>query len=184
MSTAALKPATTSIPVQLSEMEFTAFIFPHLSMPKRGPKCKLGYHRVFNLILWVLYTPTVCLEVISLVASSCGYDSGQIAQLVAHQFAVHWATHGGPAERTQHLHPQHAQPVAHVRQRHGRRPRLTSRGCTHQTPPSNEGLSCGRTREEQRPYRCIVPRDAMPTRRSSFRLLVMASPDRVLVGSY
>ena len=25
-------------------------------MPKRGPKCKLGYHRVFNLILWVLYT--------------------------------------------------------------------------------------------------------------------------------
>ncbi len=29
---------------------------PHLSMPKRGPKCKLGSHRVFNLILWVLYT--------------------------------------------------------------------------------------------------------------------------------
>jgi hypothetical protein len=27
-----------------------------LSIPKRGPKCKLGYHRVFNLILWVLYT--------------------------------------------------------------------------------------------------------------------------------
>jgi len=25
-------------------------------MPKRGPKCTLGYHRVFNLILWVLYT--------------------------------------------------------------------------------------------------------------------------------
>jgi len=25
-------------------------------MPKRGPKCKLGYHHVFNLILWVLYT--------------------------------------------------------------------------------------------------------------------------------
>ena len=43
------------IPVQLSETEFTAFILPHLSMPKRGPKCKLGYHRVFNLILWLLY---------------------------------------------------------------------------------------------------------------------------------
>ena len=52
----AQKPATTPIPVQLSEAEFTEFIFPHLSMPKRGPKCKLGYHRVFNLILWVLYT--------------------------------------------------------------------------------------------------------------------------------
>ena len=25
-------------------------------MPKRGPKCTLGYHRLFNLILWVLYT--------------------------------------------------------------------------------------------------------------------------------
>jgi transposase len=56
MSTIAAKPATTPIPVQLSDSEFTAFILPHLSMPKRGPKCKLGYHRVFNLILWVLYT--------------------------------------------------------------------------------------------------------------------------------
>ena len=50
------KPATTPIPVQLSESEFAQFILPHLSMPKRGPRCKLGYHRVFNLILWVLYT--------------------------------------------------------------------------------------------------------------------------------
>jgi len=56
MSTTAEKPATTPIPVQLSDREFTAFILPHLSLPKRGPKCKLGYHRVFNLILWVLYT--------------------------------------------------------------------------------------------------------------------------------
>src|SRR4030095_8064490 len=56
MSTTALKPATTPIPVQLSETEFTAFILPYLSMPKRGPKCKLGYYRVFNLIVWVLYT--------------------------------------------------------------------------------------------------------------------------------
>ena len=65
MSTTAKKPATTPIPVQLSETEFKAFIFPHLSMPKRGPKCKLGYHRVFNLILWVLYTgmPWKCLPV-------------------------------------------------------------------------------------------------------------------------
>jgi transposase len=56
MSTMGQKPATTPIPVQLSEPEFTAFILPHLSMPKRGPKCKLGYHRVFNFILWILYT--------------------------------------------------------------------------------------------------------------------------------
>jgi transposase len=56
MSIPAPQPATTPIPVQLSDNEFTTFILPHLSMPRRGPQCKLGYHRVFNLILWVLYT--------------------------------------------------------------------------------------------------------------------------------
>ncbi len=34
MSTPAKKPATTPIPVQLSETEFHEFILPHLSMPK------------------------------------------------------------------------------------------------------------------------------------------------------
>ncbi len=56
MPAPAQKPVTTPIPVQLTEANFTQFILPYLSMPKRGPKCKLGYHRVFNLILWVLYT--------------------------------------------------------------------------------------------------------------------------------
>jgi transposase len=56
MPAPAKSPATTPIPVQLSVTEFQQFILPHLSMPKRGPKCKLGYHRLFNLILWVLYT--------------------------------------------------------------------------------------------------------------------------------
>ena len=56
MSTTAKNPDIMPIPVQLSENEFTAFIFPHLSMPRRGPKCKLGYYGLFNLILWVLYT--------------------------------------------------------------------------------------------------------------------------------
>jgi transposase len=65
MSTTAKKPDSTPIPVQLSEREFTAYIFPHLSRPKRGPTCKLGYHRLFNLILWVLYTgmPWKCLPI-------------------------------------------------------------------------------------------------------------------------
>ena len=56
MRTTTKHPDVTPIPVQLAETAFTEFIFPHLSMPKRGPQCKLGYHRVFNLILWVLYT--------------------------------------------------------------------------------------------------------------------------------
>jgi hypothetical protein len=37
-----------------SEPEFIAFIFPHLSMPRRGPQWKLGYH-CFNRILRVHY---------------------------------------------------------------------------------------------------------------------------------
>ena len=52
----AQKPTTTPIPVQLSESEFNPFILPYLSMPRRGPKGKLAYHCLFNLILWVLYT--------------------------------------------------------------------------------------------------------------------------------
>ena len=56
MSTTAPTPVTTPIPVQLSEPAFEAFLLPYLSMPKRGPKCKLGYYRVFNLIFWVLST--------------------------------------------------------------------------------------------------------------------------------
>jgi hypothetical protein len=53
MSIPAPKPATTPIPVHLSEDECTAFLLPHLAMPKWGPKCTLGYHHVFNLICGV-----------------------------------------------------------------------------------------------------------------------------------
>ena len=56
MSITAPKTVTTPIPVQLSAPEFETFILPPLSMPKRGPKCTLGYYRVCNLLLWVLYT--------------------------------------------------------------------------------------------------------------------------------
>ena len=58
-------PATTPIPVQLSDSECTALLLPHLSMPKQGPKCTLGYHRVFTLILRLLYTgmPWQCVPV-------------------------------------------------------------------------------------------------------------------------
>jgi transposase len=65
MRARAKNAATTPIPVQLSATDFHKFIFPHLSMPKRGPKCKLGYHGLFNLILWVLYTgmPWKCVPV-------------------------------------------------------------------------------------------------------------------------
>ena len=50
------KPDSTAIPVQFSAPEFATFILPHLSRPKRGPQCKIGYHKPFNYLLRVLYT--------------------------------------------------------------------------------------------------------------------------------
>jgi len=50
------KPVNTTIPTQVTEESFNKFFLPHLSMPKRGPKCKIGYFRVVNYILKVLYT--------------------------------------------------------------------------------------------------------------------------------
>src|SRR5438046_8736447 len=50
------EPDYNVIPVQLSAAEFAQFILPHLSLPRRGPQCKIGYHKPFNYILTVLYT--------------------------------------------------------------------------------------------------------------------------------
>jgi transposase len=55
-SETAAKRDSTAIPVQLRAPEFAEFILPHLSLPKRGPRCKIGYHKPFNYILKVLYT--------------------------------------------------------------------------------------------------------------------------------
>jgi transposase len=65
MGTRAKPAATTPIPVQLSAPACHECIFPHLSMPTRGPKGTRGYHHVFHLIVWVLYTgrPWQCLPV-------------------------------------------------------------------------------------------------------------------------
>ena len=52
----AATPDSTAIPVQLSAQEFKEFILPPLSLPKRGPQCKIGSHKPFNSILKVLYT--------------------------------------------------------------------------------------------------------------------------------
>src|SRR5229473_615617 len=87
--------------------------------------------------------PTVSLDVISLVASSCGYYRGQIEQRAAHEFAVHLATSRGRAKRLQHRHPPRAQPVAPMRERHCRRPGLTPRSCTDQAPYRDQGQPGG-----------------------------------------
>src|SRR5882672_12691300 len=48
---------------------------------------------------------------------------------------------------------------------------------------SRSGTTRWRTREEKRPNHLTIPRDALPARLSYFRLLAMASPHWLLVGS-
>jgi hypothetical protein len=55
---------------------------------------------------------------------ACGDKSGHIAPRVARSYAVHAATHRGPAARTPLLLQRCAQPVAHGAPSQGRRPRL------------------------------------------------------------
>jgi hypothetical protein len=49
---------------------------------------------------------------------------------------------------------------------------------------SRSGILRWRTREEQRSHHLAMPRDALPTRLSSFRLLAIASAHWMLVGSH
>ena len=48
-------------------------------------------------ILAPLARPTVCLDVISLLASGCGYNRGESESRVAQSFAAHVATQRGSA---------------------------------------------------------------------------------------
>jgi len=56
MDESADKQVNTRIPTKVTEETYTEFFLPCLSMPKRGPQCKIGYFRVLNYILKVLYT--------------------------------------------------------------------------------------------------------------------------------
>jgi hypothetical protein len=55
-----------------------------------------------------LVKPTVSLDVIALVASSCGYYRGHIEHCTAHEFAMYVATQRGRAKRLQHRQPPRA----------------------------------------------------------------------------
>lgn len=50
------KPMYNEIPKQVSRKDFNKYINPHLSKPKKGPKPKLSYYKIFNYILYVLHT--------------------------------------------------------------------------------------------------------------------------------
>ena len=95
--------------------------------------------------------PTVSLDVISLVASRCGYDRGQIESHAAHEFAVHVATQRARAKCRQHRHPPRAQPVAPRRERHCRGPRLPPRRGTEQAPSRDRDSPVAHTGGETTP---------------------------------
>src|ERR1700752_2870208 len=40
-----------ALPTQLGLAQFEQFVFPHLSIGRRGPAPKLGLHKIFNYIL-------------------------------------------------------------------------------------------------------------------------------------
>ena len=104
--------------------------------------------------------PTVSLDVISLVASSCGYYKGQMEHRVAHECTAHVAAQRGLAERPQHRHPPRPQPVAPRRSGHGGRPWLPPRRCTDQAPHREQGhpgAAYGRS-NDPRASPCLVMR--------------------------
>lgn len=50
------KPIYNEIPKQVSRKDFNKYINPHLSKPKKGPRPKISYYKIFNYILYVLHT--------------------------------------------------------------------------------------------------------------------------------
>ena len=50
------KPMYNEIPKQVSRKDFNKYINPHLSKPKKGPKPKVSFYKIFNYILYVLHT--------------------------------------------------------------------------------------------------------------------------------
>ena len=47
------------IPKQVSRKDFNKYIKPHLSKPKKGPKPKLSFYKIFNYLYFVILTPDI-----------------------------------------------------------------------------------------------------------------------------
>ena len=91
---------------------------------------------------------------------------------------MHVATQRGHAKRLQHRHSPRVQLVVPMREQHCRHARLPPRRCTVQALSRAQGQPGGAPGRQQQPQRLTMPRDALPTRLSSFCLLAMASPPR------
>ena len=51
-----MKAEYNRIPVKLTEEQFKEFIFPYLVTGSRGPKKKVSLFKLFNYVLYFLYT--------------------------------------------------------------------------------------------------------------------------------
>ena len=111
-------------------------VIPHggqpLGLPGAPPRPSCPHREKYLTPALALSIPPVCLDVISLVASSCGYTRGEIEPRVAQSCTAHVATQRRRAERPPPRHPPCVQPVAPLWECHSGRPRLTPRRCTAQ----------------------------------------------------
>jgi len=44
------------LPIKVSRKDFNKYIKPHLRVPVKGPRAKISTYKIFNYILYVLYT--------------------------------------------------------------------------------------------------------------------------------
>lgn len=51
-----MKPRYNWIPTELSLADFNEFIFPHITIGRRGPKPKISYFKMFNYFLYLMHT--------------------------------------------------------------------------------------------------------------------------------
>lgn len=51
-----MKPRYNWIPTKLSLSDFNEFIFPHITIGRRGPKPKISYFKMFNYFLYLMHT--------------------------------------------------------------------------------------------------------------------------------
>jgi hypothetical protein len=134
--------------------------------------------------LVAVHIPTVALDVISLMASSCGYYRGQ--NRATRCAIIHGAR--GDTERARETYTTPPFAARSARCAHAGAALQTSTAAPEAWHRAGT-LSRSRTprwrpREKKRPHRLTIPRDALPTRPSSFRLLAMASLHWMLIGSH
>ncbi len=91
MEIVSLFQGNNTIPVSLTEKQFNAFVLPHLSEDKRGPKPKLSFYKIFAYILILLYTG---MQWKSLAIATNPNGENEIHYTSIYRVFCRWATDG------------------------------------------------------------------------------------------